>query len=101
MQSSRRQFVIASACLASSLALPNFARAADLAESDPKAQALGYTADATKANKAKFTNYVAGSRCGTCALFQGKAGAAKGPCLLFQGADVNAQGWCSGYSKKT
>jgi High potential iron-sulfur protein len=67
---------------------------------DPQAAALGYTADATKADKAKYPKYAAGQACGTCALYQGKAGAASGPCPLYAGKAVLAKGWCSAWVKK-
>ena len=69
-------------------------------EKDPQAAALGYVADATKANKAKYANYAAGQMCGTCSLYQGAAGSASGPCPLFAGKEVSAKGWCSAYVKK-
>jgi hypothetical protein len=69
-------------------------------EKDAQASALGYVADASKVDKAKFKQYVAGSQCGNCALYQGKAGAAGGACPLFPGKQVLAKGWCSAYAKK-
>jgi hypothetical protein len=63
--------------------------------------ALGYVADASKADTAKFKTYAAGQACGNCALFGGKAGDAAGPCPLFAGKQVSAKGWCSAYAKKT
>ena len=69
-------------------------------EKDPQAVALGYVADATKADKAKFPKYAAGQACGGCQLYQGKAGDAAGPCALFAGKQVAAKGWCSAYVKK-
>ncbi len=68
---------------------------------DPQAAALGYVADATKADKARFTKYAAAQACGSCQLYQGKAGDATGPCPLFAGKVVAAKGWCSAYAKKT
>jgi hypothetical protein len=99
---SRRQF-IQIVPLAASLAL--FARAAHadaprVDEKDPQAAALGYVADATKANKAKYPKYAAGQACGGCALYQGKAGDAAGPCPLFAAKQVAAKGWCSAWAKK-
>jgi len=54
---------------------------------DPQAMALGYSADATKVDKAKYPKYAAGQACGSCALYQGKAGDASGPvqCLGEEG----------------
>ncbi|MEO8123194.1 MAG: high-potential iron-sulfur protein [Burkholderiales bacterium] len=67
---------------------------------DAQAVALGYVPDATKADKAKFTNYAAGHECGNCHQFQGKAGDAFGPCLIFGGKQVSSKGWCSAWVKK-
>ena len=69
-------------------------------EKDPTAVQLGYVADATKANKAKFPKYAAGQDCASCQLYQGKPGSAAGPCPLFTGKQVAAKGWCSAYAKK-
>jgi hypothetical protein len=67
---------------------------------DPQAVALGYTADATKVDKAKYPKYAAGQACGNCALYQGKAGAESGPCPLYAGKSVLAKAWCSAWVKK-
>jgi hypothetical protein len=71
-----------------------------LAESDPTAMALGYKANASSVDKAKFPQYKAGSSCSNCVLYQGAPGAASGPCPLYAGKAVSAQGWCSSYAKK-
>jgi hypothetical protein len=71
-----------------------------LSESDPTATALGYKANASSVDKAKFPQYKAGSSCSNCVLYQGAAGAASGPCPLYAGKAVSAQGWCSSYAKK-
>jgi hypothetical protein len=75
-----------------------------LDEKDPTAVALGYVADATKADKAKFKNFAAGQHCGNCAVFQGKysekPNAEWGGCPLFAGKQVANAGWCSAWSKK-
>lgn len=70
-------------------------------EKDAQAAALGYVADATKADKAKFKQYAAGNSCANCSLYQGKAGAPSGPCPLFPGKQVMAKGWCSAHAKKS
>jgi len=67
---------------------------------DPQATALGYVADATKADTKKFPRYAAGQMCGNCALYQGKANDAAGGCPLFAGKQVSAKGWCSAWAKK-
>jgi hypothetical protein len=63
---------------------------------DPTAKALKYTPDASKAADAK-----PGSKCASCALYQGVAGSAQGGCLLFPGKQVKASGWCSSWAAKT
>ncbi|MGN6092275.1 MAG: high-potential iron-sulfur protein [Luteibacter jiangsuensis] len=73
--------------------LPRAARAQDLPHvslSDPTAQALKYTEDASKAQGKKAP----GDACFNCNFYQGKAGAAWGPCQLFPGKAVAAKGWC-------
>lgn len=67
---------------------------------DAQAVALGYVDDATQVDKVKFNNYVAGSQCDNCVLYQGKAGDAVGPCPLFAGKNVTAKGWCTSWAKK-
>ncbi len=76
------------------------AQATMVNEKDAQATALGYVADATKADKAKYKNYAAGQICGNCALFQGKESDAAGGCPLFAGKQVATKGWCSAYAKK-
>lgn len=100
--SNRREFIV-QLSLGSSALIGASAIAADLpmvAATDAQAKALGYVADATKADKAKFPKFAAGQTCSNCALYQGKAGAASGPCPLFAGKQVTAKGWCSAYVKK-
>jgi High potential iron-sulfur protein len=101
MKNSRRQFMILSAASACTLALNGKVQAqAMVAETDPQAAALGYKANATSVDKAKYAKYVAGQECDNCALFQGKVGAAAGGCALFAGKQVAGKGWCSAYAKK-
>ena len=100
---SRRHFIRSfSLCGAAVLAShESFAQAPMVDEKNPTAVSLGYVADATKANKAKYPAYKEGQACGNCQLFQGKAGDAAGPCPLYAGQQVSAKGWCSAYVKKT
>jgi hypothetical protein len=101
MKNSRRQFMILSAAGACTLALNGTVQAqAMVAETDPQASALGYKADASKVDKAKFPKYAAGQVCTNCALFQGKADAVAGGCSLFGAKQVAGKGWCSAYAKK-
>ena len=82
----------------------NAAWAADVPQVDPKdpqAVALGYVADASKADKARFPRYATGQACGACQLYQGKPADASAPCALFGGKHVSGKAWCSAYVKKT
>jgi hypothetical protein len=100
---SRRDFICIVPCATVAALAGRHALAADLPMVDPKdpqAVALGYVADASKADKAKFKNFAPGQECTTCQLYQGKAGAASGPCPLFAGKQVAAKGWCSAWAKK-
>ncbi|MDP2015908.1 high-potential iron-sulfur protein [Hydrogenophaga sp.] len=71
-----------------------------LEASDPTAAALGYVAVAANADKAKYPNFVEGSACSNCTLYQGAIGSEAGPCPLFPGKQVAAAGWCASYVKK-
>ena len=97
----RREFIIQVA-LGSTALLASQVQAAGpmLAETDAQASALGYKADATKVDKAKFPKYAAGQLCNNCALYQGKAADAAGGCPLFAGKQVAGKGWCSAWAKK-
>jgi hypothetical protein len=67
-------------------------------EDAPQAKALGYRHDAATVDKTRFPNFVEGSHCANCALYQG--GEEWGPCTLFAGQLVAAGGWCSAWAKK-
>lgn len=69
-------------------------------EKDAQAVALGYVAEAKRADAKKFPKYAAGQACSGCALFQGKAGDKAGGCPLFAGKQVASTGWCSAWAKK-
>ena len=97
----RREFIVQfSLGTAAALAASQASAQALVADADPQAAALGYKADGTKTDKAKFPKYAAGQQCSSCALFQGKAGDKAGGCPLFAGKQVAAAGWCSAYAKK-
>jgi hypothetical protein len=102
MHCSRRRFIIVAASLASTSIFVDEAQADApmVSESDPTAQSLGYKADASQVDKAKFAKYQAGQACANCQLYQGKPGDASGPCPIFAGKQVSAKGWCSAYVKK-
>jgi hypothetical protein len=100
MKSSRRQFMIYSVAGAASVALANQASAqAMVGEAEPQASALGYKADATTVDKAKFPKYAAGQNCKNCALYGAKTADA-GTCGIFAGKLVAGAGWCNAYAKK-
>lgn len=85
----------------SSVSNPNvIPKQAMVAETDLQASALGYKADASKVDKAKYSKYAAGQACVNCALYQVATGSAAGGCPLFAGKQVAAKGWCSAYAKK-
>jgi hypothetical protein len=63
---------------------------------DPTAKALKYVDNAAKAVGAK-----PGSKCGSCALYQGAAGSAQGPCAIFPGKQVKSAGWCASWAPKS
>ncbi|WP_028219852.1 high-potential iron-sulfur protein [Paraburkholderia oxyphila] len=102
MPVSRRRFMIIAASVASTTVLSTESRADAplLSVTDPTAQALGYTEDATKVDKSKFARYQAGQTCANCQLYSGKPGAATGPCATYGGKLVYAKGWCNAYVKK-
>ena len=99
---SRRRFVqiVPVACAGLLAARGATAQANLLSEKDPAAVNLGYVADATKADKAKFKNWKAGQLCNNCALYQGKAADAWAGCPLFGTKQVAGAGWCSAWAKK-
>lgn len=99
--STRRVFMMQVATAAGATLVAQQAMAqAMVAENDPQAVGVGYKADATKVDKAKYPKYAASQSCNNCALYQGKSGSASGPCGLFPGKQVSAKGWCSAWAKK-
>ena len=101
--STRRQFIQILPLAAAGMALSRQALAqapALVDEKSPQAAALGYVADGSKVDKAKFKTYAAGQVCSNCALYQGKPADAAGLCPLFAGKQVAGKGWCSAYAKK-
>jgi hypothetical protein len=101
MKTSRRQFMIFSATgLAAATAGQTFAADPMVAETDPQAIGLGYKADSTKVDKAKYPKHAATQMCGGCALYKGAAGSAAGGCQIFAGKQVSSKGWCSAFAPK-
>ena len=103
MKTNRRIFIVRSATALSLVAQARLALAMAgpvVDEKDAKAVAVGYRADASKIDKAKFPSFAAGQNCGNCTQFQGKPGISAGPCTHFANKPVLAAGWCSAYSKR-
>ena len=95
----RRVFLMTLA--ASGAALATHAQAQALVdEKDAQAAALGYVADAKRADAKKYPKFTAVQNCAGCALYQGKAADKVGGCPLFAGKQVAAAGWCSAWAKK-
>ena len=102
---SRRAFVMTviaggGALAASRVAAQAASTAPVLSEADPQAVALGYKADATKVDKAKYPQHAAGQVGSGCNFYEGKPTSAMAPCQLVSGKQVAAKGWCSAYVKK-
>ena len=94
---------LSSASAVSALAVTTATRAqapSPVLETDPQAQALGYTADSTKIEVKKHPNYAANQRCGTCVLFGGKTGDSSGSCTVFNNNLVASKGWCGAWTQR-
>jgi hypothetical protein len=103
MSLSRRAFIENGAILITTVGVSSLAwsdSAPMLSESDPTALALGYKANASTVDTAKFAQYTPGQLCSNCALYQGAAGTSSGPCAIYAGKVVSATGWCASYTKK-
>lgn len=71
-----------------------------LEESDPMAQSLKYTSDASSVDPASRPNPAAEQHCANCALLQGEEGEEWRPCQIFPGKLVHVEGWCSVWAPK-
>jgi hypothetical protein len=73
-----------------------------LAVTDPAAKALGYTENAAGIDAAKEPTYKKGSKCSTCALYQGaQEQGGYAPCSAFPGKSVSGNGWCRAWAAKS
>lgn len=95
----RRVFLITLAAAGAALATSAQAQAM-VDEKDAQATALGYVAEAKRADTKKYPKYATGQACSSCALYQGKAADKAGACPLFAGKQVASAGWCSAWAKK-
>jgi hypothetical protein len=87
-------------------AIPIHLAASDeVAEDEPLAQAMGYKADASSVDTAKFPKRAgeegAKQFCHNCALYAGTADDATAPCSIFQNRLVAAEGWCNAWVAKS
>ena len=77
----------------------------EVSPDEPLAQAMGYAADATTVDTAKFPKRAgdAGSKqfCNNCALYAGEADAETAPCSIFQNRLVRGAGWCNAWVAKS
>jgi hypothetical protein len=101
----RRQFMQLSAVAAAGLVVApgREASAQDMPhieESDPVAQSLKYTHDASSVDPASRANPAADQHCANCALIQGNEGDEWRPCQIFPGKLVKNTGWCSVWAPK-
>ena len=70
MKNSRCQFTIFSAASARALALSGKVQPQVMvAETDPQAAVLGYKANASKVDKAKYPSFAASQACSNCAMY--------------------------------
>jgi hypothetical protein len=71
-----------------------------LEESDPKALAIGYVADAARVDPKKYPKYVPGEDCSTCQFYLTKPTEPWGPCTLFPRKLVAGKGWCDAFATR-
>jgi hypothetical protein len=71
-----------------------------LAETHPTAVSLGYVAEASRVNRARYTQFQPGQQCGNCVLYQGTPATPAARCPLFVGHRVAVEGWCSAYARR-
>lgn len=84
-------------------AFPELVRAAapaNLPESDPTAQALGYHENAAKVDAKAFPTFKPSQKCSNCLQLQAGTGNYH-PCNLFPGKLVNVNGWCKVWAQKS
>jgi hypothetical protein len=95
----RRVLAVLSALALGGLQPSTAGAQAKVTEDDPTAKALGYKADATKVDPAKFKQYRRGSACSGCNHYS-KEGTAMGTCVVLRAGLVAGKGWCSAWVKK-
>jgi hypothetical protein len=77
----------------------------EVTEDEPLAQAMGYKADASTVDTAKFPKRAgeegAKQFCNNCALYAGTADDEVAPCSIFQNRLVKGAGWCNAWVAKS
>jgi hypothetical protein len=68
-----------------------------LAETEPRALALGYVEDAARADRKKFPKYTPGQTCFGCELYVAPATQAWATCSVFPKRLVAGPGWCDAF----
>ena len=97
----RRKVLITGAAAGAAALLSRNLIAAEnmLSPDDAQAAALGYVADASTVDTAKWPKKQADQNCANCALYQG-GDAPAGACSIFPGKNVAAAGWCNVWAPK-
>ena len=102
---SRRTFIKGAAVASSAMLIARFSHAQGpvVAADDPTATALGYVADHTAVDTAKWAKKAgpggAGQQCTSCAIYQA-IDDEYGACPIFAGKRVHANGWCNSWLHK-
>ena len=97
---SRRSLLKAGSATLATLVIARSVEAEEeLSPQDPTAVALGYVADASTVDAAKWPQKTDGSQCSNCVLYAATDGGL-GKCSIFPGKLVNANGWCSAWNGK-
>ncbi|NSL56036.1 high-potential iron-sulfur protein [Uliginosibacterium aquaticum] len=100
MDSRRRSILFAAPAVALGLLASREAAAqAKVTEDDPTAKALGYKADGSKVDAAKFKTWAKTNTCANCNFYK-SANANEGSCVALGNKLVAAKGWCSAWIKK-
>jgi len=93
-------WIVALPALARGQAAPPAKELPHLDEKDKLAVTIGYHADASKVDAAKYPVHKAGQLCSNCGQIQGQDGDLWRPCKIFPGRSVAAGGWCKVWIKR-
>jgi len=104
-QTNRRGFIKSAAAASTGLLIARVSHAQGpvVAADDPTAVALGYVADQSTVDTAKWPKKAgpdgAGQQCTSCAIYQAIDNE-YGACPIFAGKRVHAAGWCNSWVQK-